>query len=93
MDDVCFILEGTYPFVKGGVSSWTHQLIENMPDLKFSLLIMSPTLDPPQKYKYTLPDNVNNLVEGFLYNVNVTKRKQKNKKKVAEFWDCFFLHS
>lgn len=92
MDDVCFILEGTYPFVKGGVSSWTHQFIENMPDLKFSLLVLSPTLAPPQKYKYDLPDNVNNLVEGFLYNVNVTKRKRKDKKKVKEFWDCFFQY-
>ena len=24
------LLEGTYPFVQGGVSSWTHQLIEGL---------------------------------------------------------------
>jgi len=89
MDDVCFILEGTYPFVKGGVSSWTHQLIENMPDLKFSLLVLSPTLGPPQKYKYTLPDNVTNLVEGFLYNVNIPKRKTSSRKNKQLFWDAF----
>ena len=26
--DVCLILEGTYPFVLGGVSSWVHDLIK-----------------------------------------------------------------
>lgn len=92
MDDVCFILEGTYPFVKGGVSSWTHQLIEKMPDLKFSLLVLSPTLGPPQEFRYPIPKNVNTLVEGFLYNVNIPKKKRKDEKKVRRFWDAFYQY-
>ena len=26
--DICLILEGAYPFVAGGVSSWAHELIQ-----------------------------------------------------------------
>lgn len=55
--DVCFVLEGSYPYVRGGVSSWTHQLIRGMPDLKFSLLtIVASRKD--LKLVYELPPNV-----------------------------------
>ncbi len=89
MDDVCFILEGTYPFVRGGVSSWTHQLVEAMPDLKFSLLTLSPTVDEPKEYRYPLPDNVTTLIECFLYNVNITTRTCPNRRDKDLFWDAF----
>ncbi|MGH7729228.1 MAG: DUF3492 domain-containing protein, partial [Vulcanimicrobiaceae bacterium] len=25
---ICLLTEGTYPFVRGGVSTWCHELIE-----------------------------------------------------------------
>ena len=28
--DVCLVLEGTYPYVKGGVSTWVHDLIGDL---------------------------------------------------------------
>src|SRR5690348_5925935 len=34
--DVCLLLEGTYPFVRGGVSAWVHQFIGGLPELSFS---------------------------------------------------------
>lgn len=59
--DVCLILEGTYPYVMGGVSGWTHELILSQPHLKFSLISLLPRdeLEPEQKYE--LPDNVVSL--------------------------------
>ncbi len=89
MDDVCFILEGTYPFVKGGVSSWTHQLIEALPDMSFSLVTLSPTVGPPKKYNYPVPDNITTLVECFLYNVNITKQPCPHEKDKVFFWESF----
>ena len=53
---VCLLLEGTYPFVRGGVSSWTHQLIRALPDIDFFLYTLSP--EPDQTAAYELPDNV-----------------------------------
>jgi len=55
--DICMILEGTYPYVPGGVSNWTHDLILGMPHLSFHLL----TIVPPGaklKLRYTLPENI-----------------------------------
>ena len=42
--DVCLILEGTYPYVAGGVSAWAHDLIRAQQDLRFVLV----TILPPQ---------------------------------------------
>ena len=36
--DVCLLVEGTYPFVAGGVSSWVHDVIQGHPELSFAVL-------------------------------------------------------
>lgn len=55
--DVCLILEGTYPYISGGVSSWTHDLIRAQKDLTFALVSLVP--DPaPAKQAFELPPNV-----------------------------------
>ena len=65
--DVCLILEGTYPFVTGGVSSWVHDLILAMPDLTFSLLHISATKGPVAKPRYKMPPNVVSFLECFVH--------------------------
>ena len=55
--DVCLILEGTYPFVTGGVSSWTHQLINHLPDVRFHLYCLIAEREPGP-WKFPRPDNV-----------------------------------
>jgi glycosyltransferase involved in cell wall biosynthesis len=65
--DVCLILEGTYPFVTGGVSSWVHDLIVGMPDLSFALLHISASRGLSQKPRYRLPPNVVSFVECFVH--------------------------
>ena len=55
--NVCLILEGTYPYIAGGVSGWTHDLLLAQSDLKFHLM----TLLPPNaelEQKYEVPENV-----------------------------------
>lgn len=55
--NVCIILEGTYPFVSGGVSAWTHDLIGALPEITFHVVSIIP---PQQKqhHIYTFPANV-----------------------------------
>ena len=36
--DVCLILEGTYPYIVGGVSNWTHALLNGLPEVDFALV-------------------------------------------------------
>lgn len=59
--DVCLLLEGTYPFVRGGVSSWVKQLIDAMPHLRFSIVYLGADSSSTAKLAYELPDNVVHL--------------------------------
>lgn len=58
--DICLILEGTYPYVPGGVSSWTHDLINKQDHLTFHLVSILPRDEQP-KLHYELPKNVVSL--------------------------------
>lgn len=60
--DICLILEGSYPYVSGGVSSWAQDLIQMQPHLNFHLLVLLAP-DSERKLNYTLPDNVTGMTE------------------------------
>ncbi len=53
---VCLLLEGSYPYITGGVSSWVHELIQALVDIDFVLFTISPEEDQEPRYK--IPDNV-----------------------------------
>jgi polysaccharide biosynthesis protein PelF len=55
--DVCLILEGTYPYITGGVSSWTHDLLLAHKDLRFHLAALVPK-GAPLHPRYEVPRNV-----------------------------------
>jgi glycosyltransferase involved in cell wall biosynthesis len=55
--DVCLILEGTYPYVTGGVSAWVHDLIRAQQHLSFNLVTLVPP-GPEGPLKFELPSNV-----------------------------------
>jgi glycosyltransferase involved in cell wall biosynthesis len=58
--DVCLVLEGTYPYVTGGVSNWAHDLILGRPELTFHLMALVPP-GPEGKLRFMLPPNVAGL--------------------------------
>jgi len=80
--DVCLLLEGTYPFVTGGVSSWVHDLILGMPDVRFALLHISAARGVTQKPKYKLPPNIVSFVECFVHD-SVVHRDRCGKRSAA----------
>ena len=55
--DVCIIVEGAYPFVPGGVSSWIDWLIKTQPDLTFCVVALLPR-PAGAKPRYVRPPNV-----------------------------------
>ncbi len=63
--DICLIVEGTYPYVAGGVSGWVHELIKSLPEFRFHLLAL---LAPNQKLqtRYELPENVSGITHVIL---------------------------
>src|SRR3546814_15672324 len=60
--DICLIVEGAYPFVVGGVSSWLQDLILAMPDLRFSLVAIKAG-NGAQPLRMAPPSNVVEVVE------------------------------
>lgn len=60
--DVCIIVEGSYPYVAGGVSSWVHDLLQAQHDLSFHLLVLKAD-DAPARPKFALPANVVGITE------------------------------
>lgn len=73
------ILEGCYPYVYGGVSSWTHNYIQAMPDVEFVLWCIGAKAEQRGKYKFELPSNVVEVHELFL---DDALRLKMDKKKV-----------
>ena len=63
--DICLILEGTYPYVSGGVAYWTHDLIQRQPHLKFHLVSINPP-KMQQKMIFDLPRNVVGFTDIYL---------------------------
>jgi glycosyltransferase involved in cell wall biosynthesis len=55
--DVCLVLEGTYPYVTGGVSGWAHDLIRAQSHLTFQLVTLVPP-GPEGPLRFELPANV-----------------------------------
>lgn len=58
--DVCLILEGTYPYVAGGVSQWTHQLLQAQRHLSFELICLVPEKAELTR-RYEVPSNVKGI--------------------------------
>ncbi len=63
---ICLFLEGSYPHVTGGVSTWAQMLIKNMPEFEFIIYSIGAEEKYRGAYKYKLPDNVVSVQEVFL---------------------------
>ncbi len=55
--DVCLIVEGCYPYVPGGVSSWLDWLMRSQPSTSFSVLSLWPR-PMGLKSRYPAPPNL-----------------------------------
>jgi polysaccharide biosynthesis protein PelF len=53
--------EGTYPFVVGGVSTWCHELTQQMPEVDFTILAI--VANPYLQQQYPLAANVKQLLK------------------------------
>lgn len=91
MSDICLILEGTYPYVQGGVSSWVHQIIKGMPDLKFTVLSIMPSPVDTKIERYEIPSNVQSIMDICVHDYRLVRKPFRRKtKKLFEFFEMFF---
>ena len=63
---ICLVLEGCYPYVNGGVSTWMHQYINEMPEHEFVLWVIGAKAEDRDKFVYTLPEYVVDVEQVFL---------------------------
>ena len=81
--DVCLILEGSYPYVVGGVSTWTHHLIRNLPDISFSIVYIGVSKHTVQRMEYRLPENVKQFNEIYLLDPVIIKGTRRRFRRSA----------
>ena len=63
---ICLVLEGCYPYINGGVSTWMHQYITEMPEHEFVLWVIAAKAEDRDKFVYRLPSNVVEVQQVFL---------------------------
>ena len=71
MVDACLLVEGSYPYVTGGVSAWADGLIRSQPDVSFAVAHLRNADAPAREPAYALPANAR-LVEVALDPEHVT---------------------
>lgn len=74
---ICIVAEGSYPYVVGGVSTWTHNLIRSFPEHEF--IIVSVLADRSQrgKFQFELPENVWEVHELYLNDTDWRNGKRR----------------
>ncbi|MBN1699226.1 MAG: GT4 family glycosyltransferase PelF [Spirochaetales bacterium] len=77
---VCLLLEGTYPYITGGVSGWIHELIRGLPDIEFVLFTISPKYN--QEVRYRLPENIVEHRDIVISKPGQSGKRIVNKKKI-----------
>ena len=90
--DVMLLLEGTYPYVSGGVSSWVHQIIRGLPEFTFSIVFLGSARDSYGKMKYELPKNLVHLETHYIMETWRTDNPRACEGKVRAFEDARQMH-
>ncbi|MEA3523271.1 MAG: GT4 family glycosyltransferase PelF [Campylobacterota bacterium] len=94
--DIMIFGEGTYPYIRGGVSSWIHQLITGMPDLKFGIIFLGSIKSDYGEILYELPDNLVHLEVHYLFDedIDVEDKGAQTKRRddIEEFENVEMLY-
>lgn len=83
--DIALLLEGTYPFIRGGVSSWVHQVITGLPQFTFALIFLGGAKSHYGKQQYKLPDNVTHLECHYLMDTQTDTKPSPRRGNRAAF--------
>jgi polysaccharide biosynthesis protein PelF len=94
--DIMLFSEGTYPYVKGGVSSWLLQLMKGLPQYTFGVcFIGAQEIVDGQKMKisYEFPPNLKHLEVHYLFDDEATPTPKKRKGDEKGFEAIRELHA
>lgn len=86
---IAMFVEGCYPYVVGGVSSWVQMLLEASKNLDFSICSLLPDREQSGQFKYKMPPNVLEIREAYLNDNDVVNFVRKKTKMNNKQKDCF----
>ncbi|ARG97994.1 GT4 family glycosyltransferase PelF [Legionella micdadei] len=93
--DICLILEGTYPFVGGGVTHWVSELIRVLPEYRFAIIFLGTREEDYSGFHSPLFDNVVHLQAHYLFDIHESPKfttqdiPQEIKEKIEEMHKKF----
>ncbi|HAT71372.1 MAG TPA: glycosyl transferase family 1 [Elusimicrobia bacterium] len=73
---VTLLAEGTYPYVRGGVSAWMHDLVTGLPDTAFAIIFLGSRKQDYSGLKYKMPANVVHFEEHYLFDDSERPRRE-----------------
>lgn len=73
--DILLLLEGTFPYVAGGVSSWVNQIIRGFPEWRFGGIFLGSRRADYGEPKYALPENFVHLECHYLHEGDAVKEQ------------------
>ena len=88
--DILIVAEGTYPYVRGGVSSWIDQLIKGLYEYKFGVLFLGSKKEDYKERKYDFPKNLVYFTEHFLFDSKVKEPKKRRGGREFEKIEKFY---
>ncbi|MDX4955592.1 GT4 family glycosyltransferase PelF [Delftia acidovorans] len=65
--DIALLLEGTFPYVSGGVSSWVNQILHAYPEHRFAIVFLGSRREDYGDFRYALPSNVVHFEQHYLF--------------------------
>lgn len=90
--DIALLLEGTYPFVRGGVSAWVHQLIQGFPEYRFAAVFLGSEPGAYAGLRYELPPNLVHLEVHYLYDRSRPRPPEPGAPDAKAFADMRAMH-
>ncbi|MCR9192137.1 MAG: GT4 family glycosyltransferase PelF [Gammaproteobacteria bacterium] len=88
--DIALIVESSYPYIMGGVSTWVEQILLSFPQYKFALIFLGGS---PDNYKdgirYKIPPNVTHFQVHYLFGdekppAHLKQHSEAERKKSVE---------
>ena len=90
--DILMVAEGTYPFVRGGVSSWIHQLITGLNEFTFGVVFLGSRREDYGDIKYELPENLIYLTTEYLFDEEELPKPHPIEKRKKLFKQLERIH-
>jgi glycosyltransferase involved in cell wall biosynthesis len=91
--DIALLLEGTYPYIRGGVSAWVHQIISGLPDIRFAIVFIGGEKTMYGSAQYAFPPNVTHAETHYLMSSNASPRPSTRKGNRKAFVEMAEFHA